>query len=175
MRDEERPPLVEKVRIGRVTDTDVEGVIELASKVWWHHYPGIISPAQIEYMLRQRYEPALIREELQRHDLWWDKLVADVAIIAFASSILAEPATVKLDKLYVHPAYQRKGYGALLVDHVCQRARERNCLKVILAVNKRNAGAIAAYARYGFRIEESAVTDIGDGFVMDDYIMARQP
>jgi RimJ/RimL family protein N-acetyltransferase len=45
--------------------------------------------------------------------------------------------------------------------------------RLILSVNKRNTKAITAYKRNGFVIVESVVTDIGGGFVMDDYVMAR--
>ena len=43
----------------------------------------------------------------------------------------------------------------------------------MLSVNKRNAKAIAAYQKNGFGITESVVTDIGNGFVMDDFIMVN--
>ena len=175
MKDEGHLPVVKEMRLGPVIEADVDDVIKLASEVWWHHYPDIISPAQIEYMLRQRYDPALIRDELLREDIWWNKLVAGDALVAFSSCILVEAATMKLDKLYVHPAHQRTGCGGILIAQVCRRARERGCRAVILAVNKRNASAIAAYERHGFQIRESLVTDIGGGFVMDDYVMARQP
>jgi ribosomal protein S18 acetylase RimI-like enzyme len=41
----------------------------------------------------------------------------------------------------------------------------------VLAVNKHNAQAIAAYRKNGFRVADAVVKDIGGGFVMDDYIM----
>jgi hypothetical protein len=40
-----------------------------------------------------------------------------------------------------------------------------------LCVNKRNTIALAAYAKYGFRIYGQDVLDIGNGFVMDDYLL----
>ena len=43
----------------------------------------------------------------------------------------------------------------------------------MLAVNKNNATAIAAYLKHGFRIADAVVKEIGGGFVMDDYIMER--
>jgi RimJ/RimL family protein N-acetyltransferase len=46
--------------------------------------------------------------------------------------------------------------------------------RLILSVNKRNTKAITAYKRNGFAIVESVVTDIGGGFVMDDYVMAKE-
>ena len=42
-----------------------------------------------------------------------------------------------------------------------------------LQVNRGNTQAIAAYRKYGFRIVESRVFDIGHGFVMDDYVMEQ--
>ena len=44
---------------------------------------------------------------------------------------------------------------------------------LVLAVNKANAKAISAYTKYGFRIREAIVQDIGGGFVMDDYVMVK--
>jgi RimJ/RimL family protein N-acetyltransferase len=38
-------------------------------------------------------------------------------------------------------------------------------------VNKRNQKAIRAYERAGFTIAESMTSEIGGGFVMDDYRM----
>ena len=174
MKGEEVVPVAGDVRITSVTEADVERVAQLAAETWWHHYPGLISAAQIEYMLRQRYAPALIRAELQRHDVWWDKLDVGSTTVAFDSCFLADAATAKLDKLYVHPLHQRKGYGGLLIGQVCDRARRHGCSRVVLAVNKGNRSAIVAYLKHGFTVAESVVKDIGGGFVMDDYIMVRR-
>jgi hypothetical protein len=43
----------------------------------------------------------------------------------------------------------------------------------VLAVNKNNAKAIAAYHHHGFRIADAVVKEIGSGFVMDDYLMEK--
>jgi diamine N-acetyltransferase len=152
----------------------IETVRALAHTVWRAHYPPIIGAAQTEYMLEQRYAAHVIAAELERSDLWWDTLCEDGAMIAFASSFL-EPArsAVKLDKLYVHPAHQRRGCGGALIQHVARRAARLGASKLVLAVNKRNSTAIAAYLRHGFTIAEAVVKDIGGGFVMDDYIMER--
>jgi ribosomal protein S18 acetylase RimI-like enzyme len=84
-----------------------------------------------------------------------------------------QPKHFKLYKIYLHPAWQGRGLGSLLLRHcereVCKLGAER----LLLTVNKRNAKAIAAYQRNGFAIKESIVMDIGRGFVMDDYVMAK--
>lgn len=163
------------VAIAPLADDDVDAVCALAREIWRAHYPPIIGEAQTEYMLEQRYRPALLREELSRGDVWWDTLRADGDLVAFASTQRTPRSTqMKLDKLYVHPAHQRRGHGAALIAHACARAAGHGCEALVLAVNKRNAAAIAAYLRHGFRVRESTVTDIGGGFVMDDYVMERR-
>ena len=156
--------------------SDVEAVGVLACEIWRAHYPAIISAAQIEYMLDERYAPSVLRAELERPGLWWDLLLVGAAYKAFSSYFLTERAgEMKLDKLYVHPDSQRLGYGGRLIERACERARSHGCSRLVLAVNKRNATAIAAYRKHNFEIEASVVKDIGGGFVMDDYIMVRAP
>jgi diamine N-acetyltransferase len=162
------------VRIAPVVDEDAERIASLAGEIWRRHYPGIISAAQIEYMLKQRYEPRVIRAELQCADMWWDKLLAGAAMVGFASYFASgQPGEMKLDKLYVHQDHQRKGYGGMLLAHVCGCARSQGFSRLVLAVNKRNRAAIAAYLKHGFQVKGAVVKDIGRGFVMDDYIMER--
>lgn len=160
--------------ISALAHDQVEAVCALARTVWRHHYPAIIGTAQTEYMLARRYDPALVRAELARLDLWWDVLEEDGALVAFSCSIAESPGELKLDKLYVHPERQRRGHGRALIEHACERALSFGCCALVLAVNKRNAAAIGAYAKHGFSIREAVVKDIGGGFVMDDYIMERK-
>lgn len=159
--------------ISPLIQRDVAAVSELAGVIWRKHYPGIISPEQIEYMLAQRYHPALIGAQLASAGIWWNKLVLDEKIIGFSCCMLTNTTgELKLDKLYIHPDHQRKGYGAMLIEETMKTARENHCTRLTLAVNKNNHAAIAAYRRYGFKICGAVVTDIGNCFVMDDYFMA---
>ena len=151
---------------------DIDALCELARAIWRAHYPPIIGAAQTEYMLAQRYDADVVRAELDRVDVWWDVLREDGAMAAFASTIRAGDE-LKLDKLYVDPRSQRRGLGARLIEHACERTRKLGLSRLVLAVNKHNHTAIAAYRKHGFEIRESVVKDIGNGFVMDDYVMVK--
>jgi len=164
------------VRIRPLALDDIDDLRELAGTIWRAHYPGIITRAQIEYMLAERYAPDVLRAEIGQDDLWWDLLLDGGVSRGYASYFMTERAgELKLDKLYVHPQCQRRGYGAMMLERVLGHARAVGCTRVILAVNKHNANAIAAYRKWGFAIEQAVVNDIGSGFVMDDFIMTRAP
>lgn len=162
------------MRVVPVVPRDIERVAALAAEVWRDHYRDIITSAQIDYMLGQRYDPAVLHVELERSDVWWEQALADGELVGFSSFLLTgEAATMKLDKLYVRTACQRRGVGGLLIARALDAARREGCRRLILAVNKRNVLAIAAYRKYGFRVVDAVVKDIGGGFVMDDYVMEK--
>jgi ribosomal protein S18 acetylase RimI-like enzyme len=160
--------------IASLAEGDVEAVAALAREIWRAHYPGIISTAQIEYMLAQRYDPALIRAELARPDVWWFVLRLAGEIVAYMAVQKEGAATLKIDKLYVRPDMQRRGCGGRLIAHAQALARCVGCNELELAVNRNNVTAIAAYRRHGFTVREAVVKDIGGGFVMDDYVMVKK-
>ena len=161
--------------ISALAREDIAELCALAREIWRRHYPPIIGEAQTEYMLAQRYAPDVIDSELRQGGVWWDVLRQHRAIVGFASSFpTTAPGEVKLDKLYIHHAHQRRGYGGRLLAHTCERARRLGYDHVILAVNKRNATAIAAYRKHGFDIRDAVVKPIGGGFVMDDYVMHKR-
>ena len=162
------------VEVMPVTAADVDAISALAREIWLLHYPGIITFEQIEYMLEQRYRRERLLEELQMPDRWWDQARVDGIRVGFSACLPGAVAgEMKLDKIYVHPRLQRRGVGAALLESAIVRARALACSQLVLAVNKGNAGAIAAYRRYGFALRDSVCADIGGGFVMDDYIMAK--
>lgn len=123
-------------------------------------------------MLAQRYQPALIREQVMNAEIWWRKLVLDEVTIGFSCCVRThEPDELKIDKLYIHCDHHRKGYGAMLVADAIGIMRENNLQTLILTVNKHNQTAILAYQHYGFEIMGDSIVNIGGGFIMNDYLM----
>ena len=162
------------VEIRPVTPAEVDAIAALARAIWQDAYAAIITQAQIDYMLEQRYNAPRLREELTQPGYWWDQAFVDGERVGFLSCLLTgAPGEIKLDKLYVLPQRQRGGVGGALIARALAHGREAGCDTLILAVNKGNARAIAAYQKHGFAVRESVRVDIGGGCVMDDFIMAR--
>ncbi|MFZ2855589.1 MAG: GNAT family N-acetyltransferase [Rhodocyclaceae bacterium] len=159
-------------QICAATPADIDAIAALARVVWQATYPEIISQEQIDRMLEQRYNAAQLLAELATPQIGWVLIRVDGTLAGFASTRPADaPGEIKLDKLYVDPDRQREGLGGRLIAHVVARARAQGCQTLVLAVNKKNERAIAAYRKNGFTIREAVCVDIGGGFVMDDFIM----
>ena len=147
---------------------------ELAGVIWRQHYPGIISHAQIDYMLDKMYSLDTLREEIRSRNIRFYRLLADGQFAGFASIGPTKSAgEMKLHKLYLLPELHGRGFGSRLLKHCEAEARRLGARRLILAVNKRNTKAVVAYQRNGFTVAESVVTDFGGGFVMDDFIMTK--
>lgn len=161
------------VTIVTAAEADLPGIAALAGVIWRAVYPGIISPAQIDYMLARMYDVGELTRQLRAGTVFL-RLLVDGELVGFAAhSPMDRPGERKLDKLYIHPNHQRLGHGSRLLNEVMNEARALGCTSLVLTVNKRNAKAVAAYAKNGFVVREAIVADIGGGFVMDDYVMAR--
>lgn len=76
----------------------------------------------------------------------------------------------KLHKLYVLPSLQGSGIGKELLLKTQNLADATRCQSMFLQVNKRNP-AVQFYQKMGMYVREEAIFDIGNGFVMDDFIM----
>lgn len=167
----------------------LRAIADLAGVIWRACYPGIISRAQIEYMLARMYALDTMRKEIQSQGIHYRLLFAGGKPAGFASygptagtprpesfrgTAQRDVPAFKLHKLYLLPELQGRGLGSRLLQHCEREVRAAGAGCLTLSVNKRNAKAIAAYRRNGFVIAESVVTDIGGGFVMDDYIMAKE-
>lgn len=152
---------------------DLAAVAALARIVWQATYPGIISQEQIDTMLAARYCDAALREYLTAADRWFDVAVVEGSIAGFCACEIYK-GEYKLDKIYVDPAQQRSGLGGSLISRAEARGRKLGRDTLILAVNKKNAKAIAAYHKHGFTVRESVCINLGNGFFMDDYIMQKQ-
>jgi ribosomal protein S18 acetylase RimI-like enzyme len=158
-----------------IEERDFGAVAELARAIWLAHYVTIITTAQIEYMLQGRFTAENLRRYLHSSERWMDVLECDAALAGYTSyALTSDPAEVKLEQLYLLPQLHGRGYGRQMLEHVEQAARREGARRLVLQVNKRNDQALAFYRRASFTVREEAVFDVGQGYVMDDYVMVKE-
>jgi GNAT superfamily N-acetyltransferase len=146
-------------------------VTELSAQIWPIAYKEIITQEQIKYMLSTMYSQEALEKNLSDGHVF---LIAerDGKAIGYAGYQTNFPQLEfsKLHKLYVLPETQHTGVGGALFNAVVTGSTNEHCKHLILQVNKNNP-ALQFYHKKGMYIHEEAVFDIGNGFVMDDYIM----
>jgi len=161
-------------RLEPLAESDFETLTRLAGTIWRSHYSAIVGPAQIEYMLAGRYTPDRLREYLGSSERWMELLKLDDETIGYCSyARSAVPGEMKLEQLYLLQQHRGKGLGAMMLRRVESQARSQGLGVLMLQVNKRNTGALELYRKSGFSVREAAVFDIGNGYYMDDYVMAK--
>lgn len=162
-------------RIRRIVADELPTVQALAHRIWPQCYPGIITAKQIDYMLSIWYQPDAMAREMEHRGVWYALIEAAAYGTVGYVSFEHYPGTdiLFINKLYLLQELHGRGIGAAAIQWAAERAKEMRCRRLQLRVNKANAAAIRAYQRAGFVILEAVCTDIGSGFVMDDYRMEK--
>jgi ribosomal protein S18 acetylase RimI-like enzyme len=154
----------------RTTIDDIPTIRTLARRIWEEAYSQLLSKAQIEYMLEMMYSSNVIECEITNGTVW-ELIYFDGEAVGYISYALGKDNSVKLSKIYISEINRGRGIADAALKRVIRYAVVHERSFVYLTVNKENKRAIRAYEKNGFSIAESVVTDIGNGFVMDDHIM----
>ena len=153
------------------TEADIPLIRDLAEKSWNASYAEILSPNQIEYMLSQMYSVEEILAHLQNPEYHYYLIYNDNTAVGFMGyEHHYEPNTTKLHRIYLIDEAKGKGCGKAALNLLKKQALEHGDNRIILNVNKKNK-ARYVYESQGFSIYKEDVFDIGNGFVMDDYLM----
>ena len=153
------------------TESDILLIRNLAEKSWNASYAEILSTDQIEYMLSQMYSVEEILAHLQNPEYHYYLIYNDNTAVGFMGyEHHYEPQTTKLHRIYLIDEAKGKGCGKAALNLLKKQALEHGDNRIILNVNKENK-ARYVYESQGFSIYKEDVFDIGNGFVMDDYLM----
>lgn len=148
---------------------DITLIRELTYQVWPQTYAAIISAAQIDYMLDMMYSETSLQQQMENGAQFIIVYENDTPV-GFASFQQTAPSLYKLHKLYVLPSQQGKGTGRYLIKHIIETIKPLGAAALQLQVNRNNT-AKQFYEKLGFTAIKEIKLDIGNGYVMDDYIM----
>lgn len=129
----------------------------------------------MRYMLEKFQSPAAIAQQIADGYtyLLGEETDHDTPVGYAAFTVQTEERALFLSKLYILRAARGKGYAHVFLDEIVAHALRHDATAITLTVNKNNTQTIAAYKKCGFDITGTCVTDIGNGFVMDDYCMKK--
>jgi len=143
-----------------------------AAKIWTEHYVPIIGLAQVRYMLDKYQTAERIHEDIIEGGYRYYAAFNDKTCVGYcAVKVSREDGNIFLSKCYVEKGFRKKGIARKFAEKAFRAAAKNGCGNVWLTVNKKNTNSIKVYEKLGFRVTDTIVTDIGGGFIMDDYIM----
>jgi diamine N-acetyltransferase len=159
--------------IKTATINDIPVIQDLTEKIWRPTYQPILTPEQIEYMIDMMYSTSSLNKQITELQHQFLILQDDNTPIGFAAYSTTDiPHIFKLHKIYLDGSYQGKGIGKFLLEQVAQQVKERGANILELDVNRFNK-AKQFYEKQGFSVYKEKKTDIGSGYIMDDYVMRK--
>jgi GNAT superfamily N-acetyltransferase len=177
------------------TDEDLQTTARMAHDIWFEYWPGLIGPAQTEYMVKNLQSLDAIANDIRKVGYrYWMLLDEEGTLVGYTSSLAEDfsadpfcPEAVKhgseiskraskrlfISKIYLYAKERGKHYASRVIEFYEQLCRDEGLEAMYLTVNRDNELGIRAYLGRGFETIEEFAADIGEGFIMDDYIMCK--
>lgn len=148
-------------------ENEIERTARLADEIWHQHFTPIIGVEQVEYMLGKFQNAEAMKQQMQQEGYRYLMALDGDEPVGY-TGFKKDGNRMFLSKLYVREDHRHQGIGRLMFDEILKCSEGMDA--VYLTVNKHNDVTIAIYRHMGFELIDSVVTDIGGGYVMDDYI-----
>jgi ribosomal protein S18 acetylase RimI-like enzyme len=163
------------IKISKAKSKDFETIQAIAKMTWPVAYNEILSKAQLDYMLDKMYSFETLSDDLNYKEHHFYMATENDTCLGFTSiehNYLKKEVT-RIHKLYILPNTQGKGIGKCLVDAIVNFALEQKSTSITLNVNRFNK-AVAFYEKIGFDIIGEEDIEIGNGYLMEDYMMEKK-
>ncbi len=135
----------------------------MAKNIWHECYKNIISYEQIDYMTDLFLSLDSIKKTIDDgynyYFIYQDEKLGFISYKIYDEYIY-------LSKFYVDNKHRGKKASSFALKHILSYGK-----KVRLNVNKYNENSIKIYNHFGFKIIYDEINDIGNGYIMDDYVM----
>ncbi|MFV0540423.1 MAG: GNAT family N-acetyltransferase [Aestuariibaculum sp.] len=154
-----------------VSKSDFKTISQLAQIIWKEHYYPITGKAHINYMLEKFQSVQAIEDQINTGMAYFI-LMYKCTPVGYTAFKL-EKNDLFLSKLYVLKSYRGKQIGKTAMGFVEKKAKASKLKVIRLTVNVNNTNSIRAYKKMGFKNQGALLTDIGEGFVMDDHEMVK--
>lgn len=150
-------------------EEQIKEVANLAKEIWNQHFLPIIGKAQVDYMLDKFQSfSALSTQIAQGYEYF--QIFCQNEFVGY-TGIHEEKDSLFLSKLYLRETARGKHLSSKTFDYLVSLCRQRGLNRIWLTCNKHNEHTLAVYYHMGFIKIDSQVADIGNGYVMDDYIL----
>ncbi len=155
------------------TEEQLRTLAVLADAIWHEFFPGIITVEQVDYMVRKFQSYDAMRQQIREGYIYY-LFALDGEIIGYTGIHPEEDERLFLSKLYLKKEYRGQGLASEAFEFLVQFCKDHGLGSIWLTVNRYNEHSILVYEKKGFVKVRTQAADIGNGFVMDDYIMEKR-
>ncbi len=163
-----------EIEYERVEESTLYQIQALAQQVWPQTFKEILSSDQIAYMMQMMYSKEALQQQLAAGAIFLilkkeQQHTGFISLETFNNN----PQTTKIHKIYLLEKYQHQGLGKLFIDKAATMAVANGSKQLQLNVNRYNTKAISFYQKTGFTITKEENIAIGNGFLMEDFVMTK--
>jgi len=153
---------------------DIAKIQEIANITWPITYGEILTKEQLDYMLDLIYSDEALSKQIQNKEQLFYLISDSESVIGFIGieHNYKSKAITKIHKIYLLPETQGKGFGKVVFEEIRKMALENNSNELLLNVNRFNT-ALNFYKKLGFEIKETVDIEIGNRYLMEDYVMGK--
>jgi|GEM_PF-766896 len=177
------------------SDKDIQHLALMADEIWHEYWPDIIGIAQTDYMVEAFQSVEALTNDIRHHGYrYWILEDSEGNPKGFTGAVVEHkdakalrdhtshstivderwPDRLFVSKIYLYAAERGRHYASRVIEFYEQLCINEGLSALYLTVNRANKLGIRAYAGRGFLNIEETDTDIGGGFVMTDYVMAKE-
>ena len=161
------------ITFGRAGEREVASIKRFLVHMWQETYGTFLPRRTIQKILALWHTPELISFQMEDPDFFFGVLRDDagIDIIGLVTVKKSAEGVLSIDRLYVHPRFQRQGFGKRLLDYSlgmfpCSR-------KFRVEVFKGNGKALNFYAGQGFAVVGTKQDKVED-VLLDAIVMEKE-
>lgn len=160
----------------RKADTnDCSLIHNLASQIWAPTYQSILSEEQLDYMFEMMYSTEHISQQMTELKHTYFIIYADNKPAGYLSIEKRSDDKYIFQKIYSLPELHGKGIGRYIIEQGISYLKKihPSPFTIELYVNRENP-AVGFYEHIGMKKTATRNHDIGNGYLMNDYIMTMR-
>ncbi|TDO83151.1 ribosomal protein S18 acetylase RimI-like enzyme [Flavobacterium chryseum] len=163
------------ITISEATINDLKIIQEIAHKTWPLTYGEILSKEQLDFMLNMIYSDEALTKQFQKKEQLFYLISDSESTLGFIGieHHYKNGAVTRIHKIYLLPETQGKGIGKIVIEEIEKLAVANNSTALSLNVNRFN-NALRFYQKLGFEVIDEVDIEIGNGFLMEDYVMEKR-
>lgn len=152
------------------TDAEIHQTVALASTIWHECYTSLANVQQMNRLLEQLQSFTIISQEIRNEGFLYFLVECNQHTTGYIS-VQAKEEELFLNKLYLLKTVRGMGIAQQAMKFITELAGEWHLPVIRLTVNKQNARAIRFYEKQAFAVVGEEITDMGNGIVMNDFVM----